>query len=777
MNKWSTLLLLQLLCFGAIAQSRGGIVSNTNLTGSGKTYALVIGISNYKELPKLEFADADAIAFASYLKKTLADTSGIVLITNRDANKVNVISVLVDFKKKTSKGDKVYFYFAGHGDIETEISNGGILLLYDSPKENYYLNANGYLHQDDLKSIVGQITANGAQVFVITDACHSGSLSGGRAGAEKSLLALKDEWSNETKIFSCQANEVSLEGRQWGNGRGLFSFHLLEGLTGLADEEGDADGKVSLFEIQSYLQKNVRKQAAPNKQTPFAIGNLDNNMADVKQELLAQLKESKTRDFPLFASAAGRGELPAYTTDANYKNFQSAINNSRLIEPDKNNAVYFYNSLSKNITEPDEKYLLQRELIAALLNHNSEIIAPLLQGEVTYTSSARLAAAIKESAKAIELLGEEHYLTHTFKARKLFIEAVQLTLNDEKNTANINTAIRKLGEAVKLERYAYYAYYQLGYLYNLQRNSIKALENYSTYLSYLPKDPEAINNVGVAYYNKGDYDKAMEFYTKSISLKPTTKAYTNRGLAYLKLSKEADANKDFEEALRMDKTGAFKVHYIIGRLNCEAQKYDVALAELNKALEANKTHSPSQYYLALVLLAKKDTATSLLMLDKAIANNADYAEAYFKRGEIMFAKGHFENAISDLKKAMQNPKLWNGYLFIGKSYLQLKQYQQAADALEDALLIDRNLTKSLSLQLGNIYRDGLHKHERANVYYQKYIALNPMDASGYSEAGKNFIDLKNYEAAEVHLKKAAVLSPNDVTIAAYRGLLDAAKAK
>ncbi len=777
MNRWSTFILLQLICFCLIAQNRGAIVTNTNATVSGKTYALIVGISNYKELPKLEYADADAVAFASYLRKSLSDTSGIVLMTNQNANKVNVISALVDFKKKATKGDKVYFYFAGHGDIETEISNGGILLLYDSPKENYYLNANGYLHQDDLKSIVGQIVAGGAQAFLMIDACHSGSLSGGKQGTEKSLLALKDAWSNETKIFSCQANELSLEGKQWGNGRGLFSFHLIEGLTGLADEEGDADGKVSLFEIQSYLQKNVRKQAAPNKQTPFAIGNLDNNVADIKPELLAQLKDSKMRDFPLFASAAGRGEVPSYTTDANYKSFQSAINDSRLMEPDKNNAVYFFNTLSKSIVDADLKSLLQRELIAALLNRNSEIITPLLQGDVTYTSSTKLAVAIKESAKAIELLGEEHYLTNTFKARKLFLEAIQLTLNDETNTATINNAIRKLGEAIKLEKYAYYAYYQMGYLYNLQRNAAKALENYNLYLSYLPKDPDALNNVGVSYFHKGDYSKAIEFYTKSIMLNPTAKAYTNRGITNLKLSKETEANKDFEEALKIDKTGAFKVHYILGKLNYEAQKYDAAFASLNKALEANKTHAPSQYYLALVLLTKKDTAKSLLMLDKAIANDENYAEAYFKRGEIMFAKNSFENAVADFRKAMMNPKLWDGYLLIGKSYVQLKQYQKAADALENALLIDRNLTKSLSLQLGNIYRDGLQKYERANSYYQKYIAINPMDGLGYAEAGRNFIELKNYSAAELHLKKAAVLSPKNATVTTYMGLLEAAKKK
>jgi tetratricopeptide (TPR) repeat protein len=392
-------------------------------------------------------------------------------------------------------------------------------------------------------------------------------------------------------------------------------------------------------------------------------------------------------------------------------------------------------------------------------------------------ASFLVAVAVKEAAKAIELLGEEHCLTNNFKARKLFLEAIQLTLTDEKNAANINNAIKKLNESVKLEKYAYYAYYQLGYLYNLQNNSAKALESYNVYLSYLPKDPEALNNVGVAYYNKADYTKAMEYYNKSLAVKPTSKTYTNRGLANLKLHKEAEANKDFEEAIKLDKSGVAKVYFLVGKSNYESKQWDAALTNFAKALETNKTHAPSHYYTALVLLAKRDTAKAFSYLDKAIANDAAYAEVYYKRGEVLFAQGIYEAAIVDLNKAIMNPKLWSAYLYLGKAYLQLKQYQKAIDALENAVMADKNLGKILYLVLANAYRDGLMKYERANGYYQKYIELNPMDATAYAEAGKNFMEMKNYTAAGQHLKKAISLSPADVTATKYLEQLNAAKGK
>ena len=50
-----------------------------------------------------------------------------------------------------------------------------------------------------------------------------------------------------------------------------------------------------------------------------------------------------------------------------------------------------------------------------------------------------------------------------------------------------------------------------------------------------PNDAEAYNNRGVAYSNKGDYDRAIADYTKAIELNPDyVEAYSNRGGAYVK---------------------------------------------------------------------------------------------------------------------------------------------------------------------------------------------------------------------------------------------------
>jgi tetratricopeptide (TPR) repeat protein len=63
----------------------------------------------------------------------------------------------------------------------------------------------------------------------------------------------------------------------------------------------------------------------------------------------------------------------------------------------------------------------------------------------------------------------------------------------------------------------------------------KAIEYYHKAIELKPDDAVAYYNLGCAYDNKGDYDKAIKSYNKAIELKPDDAvAYNNRGNAYKK---------------------------------------------------------------------------------------------------------------------------------------------------------------------------------------------------------------------------------------------------
>lgn len=58
---------------------------------------------------------------------------------------------------------------------------------------------------------------------------------------------------------------------------------------------------------------------------------------------------------------------------------------------------------------------------------------------------------------------------------------------------------------------------------------------------------------GYNYDEQGEYDKAIESYTKAIELNPDHfKTYFNRGIAYSKMGERKKATDDFEIAKKLN---------------------------------------------------------------------------------------------------------------------------------------------------------------------------------------------------------------------------------
>ena len=189
MKKLSLFLLVALI-FAASANaqtSRGlSLPASTTEKPEGKTYALIVGISKYKNaaIPQLQYADRDAEAFRNYLVASGVDSGNIILRTNENARYADIMLDLDELcTNKVKPGDKLFIYFSGHGDVESHVITGdGYLLPYDAPRIVYAISA---INVKILESYIATLSSKGVQAIVITDACHSGNLAGGLEGLKK----------------------------------------------------------------------------------------------------------------------------------------------------------------------------------------------------------------------------------------------------------------------------------------------------------------------------------------------------------------------------------------------------------------------------------------------------------------------------------------------------------------------------------------------------------------------------------------------------------------
>jgi tetratricopeptide (TPR) repeat protein len=690
--------LIFFLCAGQLyaqVDNRGVTVTNptdTNLV-HGNTYAIIIGISNYKNVPHLKFADKDAAAFKNFL---LSDAGGkvpknhIETFLNSDAVRMNVGDAISREVRDAKPGDRIYFFFAGHGDMEdlTQIENG-LLLLYNSPDGNYFGMNDDVLEILDLKRYLSPLSERGIEIYFIIDACHSGNLRGGVQGEQQTATALAASWGKEFKILSCQPNQFSMESAEWGGGRGLFSFELEEGMEGLADKNND--GRVSLLELQQYLTDKVAT-LSDGHQIPLVSGDLSKCVAIVNPTVLAAVKKEQGENYPTLAKVNYKGSFEGYLDSADavsnelYKTFKKNLEENNLILPKDSNAMYNYRAFEKRNPNNELTYTMKRDLAAALNEKFDSIVAPLLKGETSYSSREQCQYVSVELDSCLHLLGEQHYMYKNIEARKLYMDAMALTwaLTEFEFNIAVNEKVQKavdlLEQSEKLEPNAAYTISALGTRYYYLYQYKKAFEKFQKYLDLQPNDFYAKYTLANIFFKLKEYTKAETLlkalidiypekgflYTllcdvyfdeneKSESLLWAKKAlnyakaegYFDMAVYYQKI-KNLDSAKYYYELSRADDPADITIDNNIGYAYLLNQNLDSALFYLNRLYKVDSTFPYVNFNLATIDLMQEKYYAAILKLVKVIDYSSSTDEVFIADLEMYFNQfNEFRNKVYD----------------------------------------------------------------------------------------------------------------------------------
>jgi hypothetical protein len=233
--------------------------------------AIIIGIANYKSLPKAEFANDDARVFYDYAIRALGvKPENIKLLIDAEAEDVEIIKAFKTWlPSKVKSTTDVYVYYSGHG-LPTQDGQGLYLL---PPRADRDFISRTAIQFQEINADLQAAKPNSVTIFM--DACYSGQArSGETLVANARPVTLKAEKKlfpdNFTVITASQADQISSSSPDLKHG--IFSYYLMKGMEGDADM--NKDGKITLGEMQAYLVENVGRQAGmmSRKQEPQLIG-------------------------------------------------------------------------------------------------------------------------------------------------------------------------------------------------------------------------------------------------------------------------------------------------------------------------------------------------------------------------------------------------------------------------------------------------------------------------------------------------------------------------
>lgn len=691
MNRsWIIYLFAILILPGSLfAQETRGAITHKDTSGAtGKTYAIIIGISDYKEVPDLQYAHKDAQAFEEFL---LSSSGGkvprehIETFLNDKATRSNVGDAISVVARKAKPGDRVWFFFAGHGDMEdlTQIENG-LLLLHNSPNGNYFGMNDDVLEILDLKRYLSPLSQRGVEMIFIVDACHAGNLTGGIEGIKQTGNALLAAWGKEYKILSCQPDQLSLESAEYGGGRGLFSLQLEEGMKGLADTDGN--GVINLFELQSYIQSQVAK-FSEYKQIPMVSGDLSKPFFKVDADVLAALKKQKAENFPMLAKANTKGNEDKLADSLDpagkklYLSFQENLQAKKLIWPQDTNALREYRAFQKRYGDHALITSMRRNLAASLNERFNEIVGPLLKGQTSYSSREECAMAAAELDSCLHLLGEQHYMYSNLKARRLFMNAMAQTWalsESEYNYAwreTVLESIRMLEESAQLEPNAAYTLSALGTHYYFVYEYEKANKAFEKFIELRPNDFSAKYSLAQMYNKLKQFDKAEAIYKTLLEKFPN-----DAGLQY-ELFTVYEQNNKVKEALAicdaLAGADSSRFYGIFGKGLFHAKRYrpDSAIYyyRLSKTVYRGECLLCDNN-IGHTYFVNNRPDSARFYFTNILRHDSTYVYAQFNLGTLELRENRIEEAMTHLYKAWENARstdegyLSSFHLYFGKNY-------------------------------------------------------------------------------------------------------------
>jgi hypothetical protein len=242
--------------------------------GKGDLYALVVGVSKYKDpgIRPLNVADSDARDFAKFIdtQKQVFKKINLRLLVNEQATREAILDFLNEEVSKCGKQDTVIIFLSGHGANDLRNPTDHYFLGYDARAKSIAATGVKMNGLDFLKALESR------RVLLIADACHSGGIADGlttRSLGAPSLEAVAQgmgQSAGRVILASSRSNQYSLE--KEGLPNGVFTYYLLKALRGEADSS--RKGVVTLHEAYQYVYDRTRDETA-GRQHPQMIGSVE----------------------------------------------------------------------------------------------------------------------------------------------------------------------------------------------------------------------------------------------------------------------------------------------------------------------------------------------------------------------------------------------------------------------------------------------------------------------------------------------------------------------
>ncbi|PWT95999.1 MAG: hypothetical protein C5B55_00560 [Blastocatellia bacterium] len=275
----------------------------------------------------------------------------------------------------------------------------------------------------------------------------------------------------------------------------------------------------------------------------------------------------------------------------------------------------------------------------------------------------------------------------------------------------------------------------------LRRDFDLAVKNYSEIAKRLPNDPQVYVDLGYAYENNGNVDKALENYLKAIDANSGqyATAFLRAGIVYNRKQNTAKATEFFDRAEQLygaatNNEGVNEIRRQRGILLRDKGKYEEARTQFEKSLEsARALGNEAQQISALIELStlstvQGQTADALDKAQQAVAFAQDkhlenfvagglieVGNSFLDHGDYAQAEKYYKQAIDFAQSSKSRRREALARSNLGALYIQTQRMDQGLPLVEQALAFfqQENYPKNVAICLTQIARGYRRKGDYA----------------------------------------------------------------
>ncbi|WP_345263887.1 tetratricopeptide repeat protein [Nibrella viscosa] len=195
---------------------------------------------------------------------------------------------------------------------------------------------------------------------------------------------------------------------------------------------------------------------------------------------------------------------------------------------------------------------------------------------------------------------------------------------------------------------------------------------------------------------QGKPREAIQILNKAIEADDdNVEAFNMRGVAYFDLKEYANAQLDYEQAIKL-KPNFYRPYYNRALLRTAQSDNDAALKDYSEAIRLAPDTSRSvsaEIYLnrGQLFAAQQQTLAALNDFTKAIELNPRNALALYNRGNLLFQQKQLEPAVADFQRAVEaDPKFGKAFYGLGIAQVLLNQRESGCLSLKQARQLGYN---------------------------------------------------------------------------------------